>query len=89
VALLEKQLRKADWKLLKLQNQKQNLSETCASQDAYIAQLAREFETLQTSKSQADQELNRCGPSSLRPLVFRMRPVGSIMPGQAGPGSAA
>lgn len=57
VALLERQLRHAGRKLSKLETQKQNLSETCASQDAYIAQLAREFETLQSTKSQADQEL--------------------------------
>lgn len=54
---LQQQLRRAGRKLDKLETQKQNLSETCASQDAYIAQLAREFETLQTSKSQMEQEL--------------------------------
>lgn len=57
VAVLEQQLRRAEWKVLKLQNQKQNLSETCASQDSYIAQLAREFETLRADKSQREQEL--------------------------------
>jgi exonuclease SbcC len=59
VVLLEQQLRRADHKLSKLEIQKENLSQTCASQDAYIAQLAREFEALQMETSQKDQELEQ------------------------------
>ncbi len=60
-ALLEKRLRQVDRKVGMLEVQKQNLSETCASQDAYIAQLSRDLEALREGKSQADRELEQLG----------------------------